>query len=262
MSRATMPGCRRCARRCASSRRGCRCWLSRLGLPALRPHLAQFRDRRAAHGDARRAGRRVRPTGGGADHGERRDPDGAAARPAGRGELHRRGREPHRYGGVARLSRAHGLPAVRHRHRARRFRGARRADRHLSQPGARRAGAARSVRRRARQRAALRSRDPAHHREGGAGGTGAGVGGDPRRGRRSSGSASRYREHFGAGGHDDPLYEAISAGRKHQGYEHWLPFFHDRLETLFDYLPGAPVLLDDQVGPTRAGALGRAERRL
>ncbi len=56
---------------------------------------------------------------------------------------------------------------------------------------------------------------------------------------------TRYREMFGATGGDDPLYEAISAGRKHQGYEHWLPFFHDRLETLFDYLPEAPVLLDE-----------------
>ena len=59
---------------------------------------------------------------------------------------------------------------------------------------------------------------------------------------------TEYRTRFGAAGHDDPLYEAISAGRKHQGYEHWLPFFHERLETLFDYLPEAPVLLDDQFG--------------
>ena len=63
---------------------------------------------------------------------------------------------------------------------------------------------------------------------------------------------TRYRAMFGAAGHDDPLYEAVSAGRKHQGYEHWLPFFHERLETLFDYLPGAPVLLDDQVDAARA----------
>ena len=56
---------------------------------------------------------------------------------------------------------------------------------------------------------------------------------------------TRYRAEFGAAGRDDPLYEAVSAGRKHQGYEHWLPFYHARLETLFDYLPGAPVLLDD-----------------
>ncbi|MGP1358808.1 CarD family transcriptional regulator, partial [Roseicyclus sp.] len=60
-----------------------------------------------------------------------------------------------------------------------------------------------------------------------------------------------YRIEFGAAGTDDPLYEAISAGRKHQGAEHWLPFFHERLETLFDYLPGASVTLDDQVTPQR-----------
>ncbi|WP_172295095.1 transcription-repair coupling factor [Pseudoruegeria sp. HB172150] len=60
-----------------------------------------------------------------------------------------------------------------------------------------------------------------------------------------------YRIEFGAAGTDDPLYEAVSAGRKHQGMEHWLPFFHESLETLFDYLPGASVCLDDQVGPAR-----------
>ena len=60
-----------------------------------------------------------------------------------------------------------------------------------------------------------------------------------------------YRIEFGAAGTDDPLYEAVSAGRKHAGIEHWLPFFHERLETLFDYLPGATVTLDDQVTPAR-----------
>ncbi len=60
-----------------------------------------------------------------------------------------------------------------------------------------------------------------------------------------------YRIEFGAAGTDDPLYEAVSAGRKHQGMEHWLPFFHDRLETLFDYLPHATVMLDDQLTPAR-----------
>jgi transcription-repair coupling factor (superfamily II helicase) len=60
-----------------------------------------------------------------------------------------------------------------------------------------------------------------------------------------------YRLEFGAAGTDDPLYEAISAGRKHQGAEHWLAFFHDRLETLFDYVPQAVISLDDQVTPTR-----------
>ncbi|WP_128253968.1 transcription-repair coupling factor [Falsirhodobacter deserti] len=60
-----------------------------------------------------------------------------------------------------------------------------------------------------------------------------------------------YRVEFGAGGANDPLYEAVSAGRKHQGMEHWLPFFHDRLETIFDYVPDAAVMLDDQVTPAR-----------
>ena len=60
-----------------------------------------------------------------------------------------------------------------------------------------------------------------------------------------------YRIAFGAAGTDDPLYEAVSAGRKHQGMEHWLPFFHVSLETLFDYLPDASVMLDDQITPAR-----------
>lgn len=60
-----------------------------------------------------------------------------------------------------------------------------------------------------------------------------------------------YRIAFGAAGTDDPLYEAVSAGRKHAGIEHWLGFFYDDLETLFDYLPQITVTLDDQVGPAR-----------
>ena len=60
-----------------------------------------------------------------------------------------------------------------------------------------------------------------------------------------------YRIEFGAAGTDDPLYEAVSAGRKYQGIEHWLPFFHDKLETLFDYIPTATISLDDQFTPAR-----------
>ena len=60
-----------------------------------------------------------------------------------------------------------------------------------------------------------------------------------------------YRIEFGAAGSDDPLYEAVSAGRKHQGMEHWLPYFHTRLETIFDYLPTASVMLDDQITAAR-----------
>ena len=60
-----------------------------------------------------------------------------------------------------------------------------------------------------------------------------------------------YRIEFGAAGTDDPLYEAVSAGRKHAGVEHWLGFFQDNLETLFAYLPEATITLDDQTTPAR-----------
>ncbi len=54
----------------------------------------------------------------------------------------------------------------------------------------------------------------------------------------------RYVELFGPVTGDDPLYEAVSAGQRYPGIEHWLPLFHDKLETIFDYLPGAVVSLD------------------
>lgn len=53
-----------------------------------------------------------------------------------------------------------------------------------------------------------------------------------------------YQEAFGAVSGEDPLYESVSAGRKYQGMEHWLPLFHEELETLFDYMPGALVTFD------------------
>ncbi len=62
---------------------------------------------------------------------------------------------------------------------------------------------------------------------------------------------SRYRELFGATGTDDPLYEAVSAGRRHPGMEHWLPLYYERLETLFDYLPQAALSFDYQAEEVR-----------
>ena len=55
-----------------------------------------------------------------------------------------------------------------------------------------------------------------------------------------------YVAAFGAADPEDLLYEAVSEGRRHPGMEHWLPLFHDRLDTLFDYVPGAPVVLETQ----------------
>ncbi|MCC6202829.1 MAG: transcription-repair coupling factor [Gammaproteobacteria bacterium] len=53
-----------------------------------------------------------------------------------------------------------------------------------------------------------------------------------------------YVEAFGAPTPDDLLYEAISEGRRHAGMEHWLPLFHAGLDTIFDYVPGTPVVLE------------------
>ncbi|MBK8175757.1 MAG: transcription-repair coupling factor [Rhodospirillales bacterium] len=67
-----------------------------------------------------------------------------------------------------------------------------------------------------------------------------------------------YRALAGAGGStavaSDPLYAAVSAGQRYQGLEHWLPLFYPRLVPLFDYLAGAPVVLDyqaDEAGEAR-----------
>ncbi|WP_245417906.1 transcription-repair coupling factor [Cohaesibacter celericrescens] len=54
----------------------------------------------------------------------------------------------------------------------------------------------------------------------------------------------RYTASFGAATRDDLLYQAISDGRRYQGIEHWLPFFNEDLETLFDFTQNAPIVLD------------------
>jgi len=56
-----------------------------------------------------------------------------------------------------------------------------------------------------------------------------------------------YRALFGAAGAGDPIYEAISAGRAFAGMEHWLPLFHERMETLFDHVTADQVTLDHQI---------------
>ncbi len=53
-----------------------------------------------------------------------------------------------------------------------------------------------------------------------------------------------YVAHFGAQTRGDALYEAVSEGRRHQGFEHWLPLFYEKLDTLFDYCAGAPLIFD------------------
>jgi len=49
---------------------------------------------------------------------------------------------------------------------------------------------------------------------------------------------------FGAADRDDLLYQSISDRRRYVGMEHWLAFFSDGLETIFDHVGAVPVVLD------------------
>jgi len=55
----------------------------------------------------------------------------------------------------------------------------------------------------------------------------------------------RYREMFGATATGDPLYQAVSDGRRLAGMEHWLPLFEEKLATVFDYLGDDDIVLRD-----------------
>ena len=55
-----------------------------------------------------------------------------------------------------------------------------------------------------------------------------------------------YRELFGAAAADDPLYGAISAGRRHPGMEHWAGLFHEAMVPLLAYLPDTEISFDHQ----------------
>lgn len=53
-----------------------------------------------------------------------------------------------------------------------------------------------------------------------------------------------YRAAFGVVQGDDPLYAAVSEGRRYNGMDHWQPLFYDGMNTLLDYAPGASVIFD------------------
>jgi transcription-repair coupling factor (superfamily II helicase) len=55
---------------------------------------------------------------------------------------------------------------------------------------------------------------------------------------------TRYVELFGGNTAEDPLYQAVSAGQRYPGQEHWLPLFHPRLETLLDYVEPVAISFD------------------
>ncbi len=66
---------------------------------------------------------------------------------------------------------------------------------------------------------------------------------------------ARYRERFGATATGDPIYQAVSDGRRIAGIDHWLPLFEERLDTLFDHLGPDDVIVRDP------GDSGAAEAR-
>ncbi len=61
-----------------------------------------------------------------------------------------------------------------------------------------------------------------------------------------------YRERFGATATGDPLYQAISGGRRLAGMEHWLPLFEEKLATLWDHLGPDPIVVRDSGTPAAA----------
>ncbi|HKX91318.1 MAG TPA: transcription-repair coupling factor [Sphingomicrobium sp.] len=65
---------------------------------------------------------------------------------------------------------------------------------------------------------------------------------------------SGYRERFGATATQDPLYQALSEGRRMAGMEHWLPLLEERLGTLFDHLDPNDVILRDSNSDQALGA--------
>lgn len=58
---------------------------------------------------------------------------------------------------------------------------------------------------------------------------------------------SGYRGLFGVARDDDPLYVAVSAGRRYNGMDHWLPLFFDGMDTVMAYAPKSVLMLDPQV---------------
>ena len=40
------------------------------------------------------------------------------------------------------------------------------------------------------------------------------------------------------------MYEVVSLAQHHPGQEHWLPLFHDKLDSVLDFVSSAPVSFD------------------
>ena len=119
-----------------------------------------------------------------------------------------------------------------------------------------RAAAPRLLRRRRWKR--IRAFDPAtpaHHRPARRAHAAAGQRGAARRRQRSSASAPAIASCSAPSPATIRSTRPCQRGQRYAGMEHWLPLFYERLETLFDYLPDAPVVARP---PGRRGASTRA----
>lgn len=66
-----------------------------------------------------------------------------------------------------------------------------------------------------------------------------------------------YRDNFGVTSASNPLYLAVSEGRRHAGMEHWLPLFHNRLTTIFEYISSSLISFDGQAEQSRTERLSQ-----
>ncbi|TRO94556.1 transcription-repair coupling factor [Glycocaulis profundi] len=58
---------------------------------------------------------------------------------------------------------------------------------------------------------------------------------------------SGFLKRFGGGVSGDPIYDSVSAGARPVGAEHWLPLFHERLDTVFDYFGEGALIAFEQL---------------
>ncbi len=65
-----------------------------------------------------------------------------------------------------------------------------------------------------------------------------------------------YRERFGVTATGDPLYQAVSEGRRLSGMDHWLPLFEERMATIFDHVGDGTLVIRD------SGAVSAGQSRL
>jgi len=55
-----------------------------------------------------------------------------------------------------------------------------------------------------------------------------------------------YRERHGAHATSDPLYQAISEGRRLAGMDHWIPLLEEKMMTLFDHFNADDIIIRDK----------------